>query len=413
MALIIGTPADEILTGGGADDEIHGLEGHDYLRGRLGNDVLFGGLDDDFMNGSFGDDQFFGGDGYDRVSLYDHTFTITSGCTVSLATAGVPQDTGQGFDIFGRDIEHVSGTYFDDRLTGNDENNWLWGQNYDNSSGSSVLVANADRLNGRDGDDLLECGLGDNILIGGAGTGDTASIRHTTGALDVSLLLHGAVQNTLQGMMLLKGIENLSGGDFTDRFIGDNRNNALFGNGGGDILLGNKGTDRLYGDGFMDVDTHGLGYSGPITQHDSGATGLDGFANSGEDFLDGGRDRDVLVGGGFADFLTGGPGDDTFLYLDFTDSLANSPNGDFEDQIKDLQNNDVIDLIAVDADLAAGGDQNFTMVAAFTGVAGEMMLTYDAGLNTTYLMMNINADFVADMIIDIAGNHLGFANIVG
>lgn len=379
--IITGTPGDEILTGTGDDDEISGLAGHDYLRGRLGNDILYGGDDDDLMNGSFGDDQFFGGNGFDRVSFFDLTGTITTGCKVSLMLAGVAQDTGQGMDILGRDIEHLSGTSFNDKLTGSDEANWLWAQNYDPTA--AAILSNDDKLSGLGGDDCLECGLGNNILLGGDGT-DTAAIRFTPGALSVSLLLQGAAQDTLQGMMTLKSIENLSGSDFDDSFTGDNRDNALLGNGGADSLYGGRGNDALYGDGWITIDTHDLGYSGPITLFAENPTTLDGFGASGEDFLDGGKGRDMLVGGGLADKMAGGQGPDTFLYLDLSDSFANSPNGDFEDLITDLSNSDIIDLSAVDADIVAPGDQNFTLVGAFSGAAGEMMLTYDAGTDTTF-----------------------------
>ena len=406
--LITGTAAGETLTGTAADDEIHGLAGHDYLRDRLGgNDKLFGGDDDDLMNAGVGDDEFYGGDGFDRVSLYDHTFRIIVGCEVSLALAGVPQDTGQGMDILGRDVEHLSGTYFDDKLTGNDEANWLWGQNYDHSpGGGGAIVANADTLKGLGGDDLLEVGLGDNRLVGGAGV-DTAFIRHVTGALSVSLELQGAAQNTLQGMMLLKQIENLSGADFDDTFTGDDRDNALLGNGGGDALYGGKGNDALYGDGWMDVDTHGTGLSGPIVLHQSNATDFAGVAASGQDALDGGRGRDVLVGGHDADKLTGGNAEDVFVYLETLDS---KPAGS-EDLIEDLQDAlDKIDLAAIDANTGTVGDDAFVLVGALSGAAAEVALRFDSIAGITFLECEVNGDGIVDMAVKVLGDHTSFAN---
>jgi Ca2+-binding RTX toxin-like protein len=408
MPIIMGTPAGEVLTGTAGDDEIHGLEGHDYLRDRLGgNDKLFGGDDDDLMNGGFGDDEFYGGNGFDRVSLYDHTFRITSGCKASLQLAGVAQDTGQGMDVFGRDVEHLSGTYFDDKLTGNDEANWLWGQNYDHSAGGGgAIVANADVLKGEGGDDLLEAGFGDNMLAGGAGA-DTASIRHVTGALNVSLLLQGAVQDTLQGMMLLKQIENLSGADFADTFTGNGADNALLGNGGGDALYGGKGNDALYGDGWMDVDTHGTGYSGPIVLNPSNATDFAGLAASGQDELAGGKGRDVLVGGHDADKLSGGSAEDTFVYLETLDS---KPAGS-EDVIEDLQDAlDKIDLSAIDADTSTGADDAFVLVGALSGAAAEVALRYDAIAGITYMECEVNGDGIVDMAVKILGDHTAFVN---
>jgi hypothetical protein len=403
MAIITGTAAGETLTGTNDDDEISGLEGHDYLRGLLGNDKLYGGDDDDQMNGSFGDDEFYGGNGYDRISFYDFTGTLTSGCKASLALAGVVQNTGLGMDIIGRDVEHLSGTLFNDRLTGNEFDNWLWGQNLD--AFSSTLLSNDDKLYGGDGNDALECGIGDNLLNGGDGV-DTAAIRHTTGAVTVSLLVGGA-QVTGQGSMTLKKIENLSGSDFDDVFTGDNGGNVLAGNGGGDTLRGGKGDDGLYGDGYITIDHHGTGLSGPITLFMSNAFGLDGFAASGADTLDGGKGRDVLLGGHDADKLAGGGNEDTFVYLETLDS---KPAGS-EDLIEDLQDAlDKIDLAAIDADTSTGADDAFVLVGVLSGAAAEVALRYDAIAGITFLECEVNGDGIVDMAVKILGDHTAFTN---
>ena len=90
-----------------------------------------GGDDDDFLNGGLGDDILDGGSGWDRAT---YSTGATAGVTVDLNIVGVAQNTGsQGFDtLIG--IEHVSGTRFDDVLTGDGGDNWIWG----GSDGSGV-----------------------------------------------------------------------------------------------------------------------------------------------------------------------------------------------------------------------------------------------------------------------------------
>ena len=107
---------------------------------------------------------------------------------------GAAQDTGHSIDTL-TNIEALSGTKFDDTLTGDDADNWLWGNNTDPFS--NILINN-DTLIGNGGDDLLQAGLGDNYLDGGAGT-DTAYFEWTSGGVTVSLALQGAPQDTGQG----------------------------------------------------------------------------------------------------------------------------------------------------------------------------------------------------------------------
>ncbi len=102
------------------------------LRGGDGNDILLGGNDDDFLRRRrHGDDILDGGAGWDRAT---YAVGATAGVTVDLNIQGVAQNTGsKGFDtLIG--IEHLSGTVFDDLLTGDGGDNWIWG----GSDGSGV-----------------------------------------------------------------------------------------------------------------------------------------------------------------------------------------------------------------------------------------------------------------------------------
>jgi Ca2+-binding RTX toxin-like protein len=312
MPTINGTPGDDTLTGTPGDDDIHGFDGndgllglegndlldggngHDFIRGRQGNDQLLGGADDDYLDGGDGDDLLDGGSGWDRVA---YSVGALVGVTVDLNIQGVSQNTGQGIDtLIG--IEHVSGTRFNDVLTGNSGDNWIWG----GSDGSGVT--GNDILSGGGGNDLIEVGTGNHLLDGGIGA-DTLSLFGnfsdiTAAGVTVSLALQGATQDTEQGMMFLTGFENLSGSNYQDFLTGDGNANILLGDIGDDTLAGGAGNDTLYGDGRTSVDTHNTGGSGPIVTYAD--VSLIPFAGApGNDVLDGGAGDDILNGGGGSD----------------------------------------------------------------------------------------------------------------
>lgn len=116
MAEIIGTSADDVLTGGVDDDQIFGLNGDDALDGGSGDDLLTGGAGKDawfwsglgrdkigdfadgsekiFLNGIAGVDDFSDliisatADGWVRISYGDESNSlILTGVTTSQITA--------------------------------------------------------------------------------------------------------------------------------------------------------------------------------------------------------------------------------------------------------------------------------------------------------------------------------------
>jgi Ca2+-binding RTX toxin-like protein len=158
MAYILGTNADETLTGTVYDDQIYGSDGHDYLYGLAGSDALFGGNGSDTLNGGTGADMMDGGQGNDTYYV-DHVDDV-----VVETFAGYP-DT---------DIVYVSVSYYDigaaaaveqiiysgsvsATIVGSDSNNFI-------SSDTS-----ADWLQGKGGNDWLFGGAGDDLLDGGTG----------------------------------------------------------------------------------------------------------------------------------------------------------------------------------------------------------------------------------------------------
>ena len=316
----LGSAFNDFARGDSGANLLAGFAGHDFMRGMDGADTLKGGDDDDYLDGGQGDDILDGGTGWDRAA---YSPSALAGVTVDLNIVGIAQATGQGNDTL-TGIEHVSGTRFNDVLTGDAGDNWIWG----GSDGSGVT--GNDILSGGGGNDLIQVGTGNHNLNGGTGT-DTLSLHGngtdiTAAGVTVSLLLQGMAQATEQGSMTLNGFENISASLFDDFLTGNNADNLLAGDSGADSLSGGDGADTLYGDGRVIVDHHGTGGSGPIVTYVD-ASELPFGDPAGNDVLDGGKGNDTLWGGGGDDLLTGGKGNDLFGF---------GP-GDGDDRITDLE----------------------------------------------------------------------------
>ena len=353
---VTGSAHDDTLLGNSADNVLTGGDGHDYLRGFAGNDSLIGGGGDDYLGGGAGDDLLDGGAGLDRVA---YSLGATSGVIVDLNIQGVAQNTGQGWDTL-VSIEHVSGTIYDDVLTGDGGDNWIWGgSNGGGTTGNDTISAGA-------GNDLVEVGTGNHTLDGGAGI-DTLSLWGnstdiTAAGVTFSLALQGSAQDSEQGLMTATGFENLSGSIHDDSLTGDDNANVLAGDSGNDSLSGGKGDDTLYGDGRILVDTHGVGTSGPITTYGDVSAAFPGTWAAGDDTLDGGKGNDMLYGGGGNDVMTGGQGSDSFVIE------ASSGN----DTITDFSKNH--DLIVFDV---AGVDDFGDLT--LTQVGNDTLITWGSG----------------------------------
>lgn len=145
--VLSGGAGTDTLKGFGGADTLHGLGGSDLLDGGSGNDNLYGGDGDDVLIGGLGDDLLDGGSGVDRVDYSG----ATAGVTVSLATNRA--SGGAGNDIL-VDMENITGSAFNDVLTGDSAANFIRG-----GGGADVIFGGA-------GNDVLEAGPG--ALVGGA-----------------------------------------------------------------------------------------------------------------------------------------------------------------------------------------------------------------------------------------------------
>ncbi len=385
----------DLLDGGDGDDTLNGGAGADYLRGGVGADRMTGGTGDDYyVVDNVGDTtDETGGDGVDEV-ISRITWTLRDG-TENLTLAapgGAINGTGNAADnvILGNSSANIlRGLGGADNLNGDGGNDTLYGgdgaDTLDGSVGADTLYGDAgiDSLIGGAGNDILDGGTGADSMAGGLGN-DTYYVDNTldtitegagegTDAVEssVSYTLAANVENLT--LLLLAGNVDGTGSNVRNTIIGTRGDNVLHGMGDTDTLYGGNGADTLYGD-------------------------------DGNDVLYGENDNDTLYGGNGEDTLTGGGGADTFVFTDLDihrTGLGQSAN---KDKILDLSfnANDRIDLSAIDANTGLGGDQAFTFVSKFTGVAGQATLTFSGGV--TALSLDVDGDGYADLRVEITGN---------
>ncbi len=138
----------------------------------------------------------------------------------------------------------------------------------------NILDGNAgdDTLNGSGGDDTLIGGLGDDSIEGGSGN-DTAFFIGAEAAT-VNLSLTG-LQNTGYGVDTLKTIENLTSGAGNDTLTGNTQANTLKAGLGNDQIDGGAGNDLIYGNAGADTLTGGSGADAFVFDTDFGGGNFD------------------------------------------------------------------------------------------------------------------------------------------
>ena len=157
----------EDVSGSASADVIHGSSADNALGGSFGDDTIFGGDGNDKINGGQGANVLDGGDGVDVVSfMYDRTqddyffttypdpsngFVLWTGVNVNLGT-----NSAIGFDGLANTLtnfENVTGTFFDDTITGDGNANVLRGlsgnDSIDGAGGSDTVTYSPTNGDGR------------------------------------------------------------------------------------------------------------------------------------------------------------------------------------------------------------------------------------------------------------------------
>ena len=358
-----GATGDDSLEGGTGNDTLGGGDGDDTLLGELGDDVARGDGGSDIIEGNDGMDSLFGGAGDDTVDGGNHDDFVIGGSLTGIDGADVLRG-GLGNDLLIGDNGSVSGTFGaftamtrgqsaggNDTIQGEEGDDTLFGGRADDAlygaletgavtgtdndlifgDGGEVIVAGGltqrafTRDEGGEGNDTLIGEMGDDVMLGGLGADEMSG---GSGA-DVALGDRGAVDYDLDGddsdldriTDELSEMQTLaaSGGQFEevggvlvggqnsgpdpldgDTITGGIGDDILVGGIDGDLVQGEIGEDLLFGD------------SAEIALVDGEVTLAESVdpTEGGTDQVEGGEDRDTILGGGLGDTLDGASGDD-------------------------------------------------------------------------------------------------------
>jgi hypothetical protein len=347
---------DEVLTGGSGDDTVTGGAGYNTIAGGLGNDSLDGGVGGgavDFTGSLTAVTVDLGagtasGEGFDSLANFqdingsDHGDTLTgdagtnwiavgigndtvdgvSGANdtydVASATAAVTVDLGAGTSTGGsgtdtlKHIDDVSGSDFNDSLTGGAGDNVLYGEGGNDAlSGGAGDKDGADSFDGGSGIDTLDYSantLDTTVNLFALATANNCAIFSATADCGTGGVSGGA------DLFLSDTIENAKLGTGNDTFNGSVFNNIAFPNGGQNSLSCVVG-----GCGGIDTVNYSIGYTAGVTINLSGGGGtggasdsISGFQNAvGTAFNDTMFGTDVVLGTNGANLLVGGKGNDT------------------------------------------------------------------------------------------------------
>jgi Ca2+-binding RTX toxin-like protein len=327
---------NDLLIGDGGNNGLHGSGGADTLNGGAGIDRaaydssttgitaslsntalntgdaagdvyisienLFGSAFDDTLIGDAGANGLNGGAGGFDFADYR---TAAAGVTANLADSG--SNAGEAAGDFYVSIEALSGSAFNDVLTGdageNDLRGWTGADTLDGGGGVDVAVY-----------DNASAGVTVNLADETQNTGDAAgdvftSIEDVMGSIHADVLIGDQFDNVLDG---LEGNDTINGGagDDTAVFGGRAADYTRTKTATGWIITGQDGTDVITNIEFLafDDDTIALATVPTVVLGAAADTVTGGDS---VDVIDGGGGDDSLAGGAGSDKLLGGTGSDT------------------------------------------------------------------------------------------------------
>lgn len=327
--LIVGQSGDDTINGNDGDDGIEGGAGDDTVHGDAGNDEIIGGswtasTDDaaDTLFGDAGDDLLLGDNGNPANGFSPYVQLLDApakGATAAAAVFGNDQlsgGTGEdrlfgqgGDDVLAGDdgIDLLEGDAGSDQLSGGSDDDILTGGS---SSSDGLITPQRSGAGQLDGDDVVRGGLGNDVLTGDNARLDRTGTVRADGTSLRSVLLFDLATAKVNAPAGTGGADTLAGDDGRDLLFGQGGDDSLQGGAGDDYLEGNAGADALTGgDGEDDLIGGGSTANGAVitvvgtivvdrlltaptkTTDASAAALLDG-----NDVLEGGNSRDVLLG---------------------------------------------------------------------------------------------------------------------
>lgn len=359
-------------------ENITGSNFNDQIRGDAGNNIIYGLAGRDVIEGDNGADTIDGGDGWDYARYRGSDFAVTINLTTNVNTGG----DAEGDQLF--NIEAVSGSYFDDSITGNSGGNLLRGE-----------IGN-DSLYGEAGNDTLTGGAGADFLDGGADS-DTADYNDSAAGVTINLLNNVASGGDAAGDTFLS-IENITGSDFADNIRGDNNANIISGLDGRDVLEGGQGADTLDGGDGWDYARYRaskVGVTVNLTTNINVGGDAQGDTLLSIEAVTGSYYNDHITGDTNDNYLRGEIGNDSLFGMSGNDTLAGNAGNDILDGGADNDTANYNDsALAVNIDLlngtASGGDATGDTLISIENLIGSNTATErdflygDNGANALY-----------------------------
>jgi Ca2+-binding RTX toxin-like protein len=425
--LFSGGGGSDIINAYAGSDVLDGDAGDDYLFGSDGDDTLRGGDGNDWLDGGAGADLLDGGAGTDDLARYDES---SSGVSVDLLASTASGGHATGDTITG--IESVSGSSFNDQLSGDANANRLLGNGGadlfrlfaggdDTALGgdgndSFILggsLTSADTIDGGAGTDTVNLDSNYPSLVLGASTitnveslwlsaGSNYNITSHNGTVAAGQLLTvlatslGAGNNVVfNGVAELDGRFSLNGGAGNDTFTGGALNDTISGNGGSDTVSYATSTANL---------TVNL-TSGSASGTGIGTDTLSNVENvttgSGNDTLTGSASDNVFSSGGGNDtLLMYSVGNDTVIAGEGSDQILFGGSFTATDMVDGGSGSDTLNLDGTYAGLVLGA----------TSLTNVENIWLSSGKN--YSLTTNNANVAAGQVLTVYASSLAAANTV-
>ncbi|WP_395022610.1 beta strand repeat-containing protein, partial [Dongia sp.] len=357
----------------------------DNLVGTSFNDTLTGDGSANILIGGTGADALDGAGGTDTASYA----TASAAVTVNLASSGY--NTGDAAGDTYASIENLTGSAFNDVLSGNGSANVIDGgagiDTADYSKAASAvyirndgtasswgeaagdMLVNVERMIGGAYNDQIQGGSGNDFLDGGASNdrlegfnGDDTYVvdnvndfineyaNYGTDTVQSSInwtLIVNLENLTLTGTSAINGTGNsvdnvITGNSAANTLTGAAGNDTLDGGAGNDTLVGGTGDDTYVVDNAGDVVTESASEGTDLVKSSvswtlganlenltlTGSNAVDGTGNSGSNSLTGNTAANTLDGGAGSDILDGGAGADTLIGGDGSDTYYVDDAGD-------------------------------------------------------------------------------------
>ncbi|MEW6155800.1 MAG: calcium-binding protein [Verrucomicrobiota bacterium] len=231
--------------GRAGDDDILGGSGPDVVLGQAGDDEIFGGSGTDLLIGGDGSDDIFGNDQND-VLVGDDADNQMPGSIATVDSADAQGDTlngGAGDDVIlgGLGADQIDGGADDDVILG-DSGVIYW---------TAGVVTHSQTTDITGSDDVLDGGTGDNVILGGLGS-DTINAANGD---DIILADQGSL--TFDGTVLtVESLDTANGGD--DQVDAGAGNNLIIAGAGADDVNAGVGNSIVLGDNGVAVQTSGI-----------------------------------------------------------------------------------------------------------------------------------------------------------